>query len=234
MTTRILDSRRERLITTLLLALAVPCSAQLGVLLAMMARLSFQAAVVWLLLMIGILVSVGWLGARLIGGRGSDFVLEIPPMRRPRLDNVLIKTAGRLEWYLREVIPLFVLGTAVMFVLDRTGLLAALARLGEPLVTGWLGLPRETIGAFLIGFMRRDFGAVWLLDAATGSDAVLNGHQVLVAMVTITLFMPCVATLFMIAKEYGTRVATAMTLFIFPFAFLVGGLVHHVGRWLGV
>jgi ferrous iron transport protein B len=82
--------------------------------------------------------------------------------------------------------------------------------------------------------MRRDFGAVYLLDAATGPDAILNPHQILVSMVTITLFMPCVANLFMIAKEHGARIAFAMTAFIFPFAFLVGGLVHHVGRALGM
>lgn len=234
MTTRILATRGERLVTTLLLALAVPCSAQLGVLLAMMTRLSLAAALFWVFLMLGVLVGVGWLGARLLGGGGSDFVLEIPPLRRPRLDNVLIKTVGRLQWYLREVIPLFVLGTAVLFVLDRTGALDALARLGRPLVTGWLGLPQETIGAFLIGFMRRDFGAVYLLDAATGPDAILTSHQVLVSMVTITLFMPCIATLFMIVKEHGRKVALGMTLFIFPFAFLVGGLVHRVGHWLGL
>ena len=106
--------------------------------------------------------------------------------------------------------------------------------MGRPLVTGWLGLPEETMGAFLIGFMRRDFGAVYLLDAASGPDAILDPHQILVAMVTITLFMPCVANLFMIAKEHGKRVALAMTAFIFPFAFLVGGLVHHLGRLVGL
>ena len=71
-------------------------------------------------------------------------------------------------------------------------------------------------------------------DPAMGPDPLLSPHQILVAMVTITLFMPCVATLFMIAKEHGRKVALAMTLFIFPFAFLVGGLVHRLGGALGL
>jgi ferrous iron transport protein B len=232
MTTRILETRKERLVTTMLLALAVPCSAQLGVLLALMATLAPGGAVVWLGIVIGVIVLVGWLTAKVVGGEGSDFILEIPPMRRPQLSNVLVKTTSRLNWYLREVIPLFVAGTAVLFFLDAFHLLETIGRVMEPLVTGWLGLPREMANAFLVGFMRRDFGAVYILDAATGPAAVLGPLQILVAMITITLFMPCFANFLMIAKEHGMRVAWRMAAFIFPFAFLVGGIVHYVGRWL--
>lgn len=227
-TTRILETRKERVVTTMLLALAIPCSAQLGVLLAMTARLSLAAALFWLALMVAILLAVGALTARLFPGPGSDFLLELPPMRRPRLANVLMKTVGRLEWYLKEVIPLFLVGTAALFVLDRLGWLDVIAGAGRPLVTGWLGLPPEAAQAFLLGFMRRDFGAVWLLDAAIGAQAMLSPHQILVAMVTITLFMPCVANFLMIAREHGLRTAWAMAAFIFPFAFLTGGVVHRL------
>jgi ferrous iron transport protein B len=233
MTTRILETRKERVITTLLLALAVPCSAQLGVLLAMMASVSFSAATFWLALMVGIAFVIGWLAAKLYGGPSSDFILELPPMRKPQFSNVAAKTFARLEWYLKEVIPLFVLGTAILFVLDKIHVLGKIARLGEPLVTGWLGLPRETATAFLVGFLRRDYGAVYLLDAATGTNPMLTPHQILVAMVTITLFMPCIATLFMIARELGKKTAVWITIFVFPFAFFVGGLVNFVGKWMG-
>jgi ferrous iron transport protein B len=232
MTTRILETRKERIVTTMLLALAVPCSAQLGVLLAMMANLSFAGAIFWLVLMTLILLVVGWLTARVFDGDVSEFILEIPPMRRPQLRNVWIKTVSRVNWYLIEVIPLFVVGTGVLFLFDRLGLLARLARLGEPIVKGWLGLPTELSNAFIVGFMRRDFGAIYILDAATGGDPILTSHQILVAMVTITLFMPCFANFLMIAKEHGQKVAWSMLAFIFPFAFLVGGLVHHIGQWL--
>lgn len=234
MTTRILETRKERMVTTLLLALAVPCSAQLGVLLAMMASLTWAGALFWVLMMVGVALSVGYLGAKLYGGPSSDFILELPPMRKPELGNIVAKTLARLEWYLKEVVPLFMVGTAVLFVLDRTGALAFISRMGEPLVKGWLGLPKETSAAFLIGFLRRDFGAVYLLQASTGPHPLMSAHQVLVAMVTITLFMPCIATLFMIARELGNKAAVAMTFFIFPFAFLMGGLVHRLGALIGL
>jgi ferrous iron transport protein B len=232
MTTRILETRKERLVTTMLLALAVPCSAQLGVLLAMMASLSPVAALAWMGLMIGIVLLVGYLSSRVFPGEAGDFILEIPPMRRPQMANVWRKTLGRLDWYLREVIPLFVVGTAALFLLDRLNLLSGIARLGEPLVTGWLGLPKEMANAFLIGFLRRDFGAVYILDAVTGPSPLLSPHQIFVSMVTITLFMPCIANFLMIAREHGLKVAWAMAGFIFPFAFFVGGLLHHFGLWL--
>jgi len=234
MTTRILPTRKERFITTLLLALAVPCSAQLGVLLAMTARISFGAAVLFSCMLVGIAFLVGWLAARLHGGETSDFILELPPMRVPQIGNLVLKTVTRLEWYLKEVIPLFVIGTAVLFVLDKLQMLGKIAALMEPLVKNWLGLPVETASAFLIGFLRRDYGAVYLLDASTGPDAILTPHQVLVAMVTITLFMPCIATLFMISRELGRKTAAFITVFVFVFAFLVGGLVNRGALWLGM
>ncbi|MCP4205166.1 MAG: ferrous iron transporter B [bacterium] len=230
MTTRILETRKERVVTTLLLALAIPCSAQLGVLLAMMASLTPAGAVAWIAIMIGVLVLVGWLSSRLFGGESGEFVLEIPPMRRPQFSNIMVKTVSRINWYLREVIPLFMIGTAVLFLLDRLGTLDRLARWSQPLVSGWLGLPPEMANAFLVGFMRRDFGAVYILDAVTAPVPLLTPHQIFVAMITITLFMPCFANFLMIAKEHGQRVAWAMIAFIFPFAFLVGGLVNQLGR----
>jgi ferrous iron transport protein B len=139
---------------------------------------------------------------------------------------------SRVGWYLREVIPLFIAGTAVLFLLDAAHILPRIGQLMEPLVTHWLGLPAPMANAFLVGFLRRDFGAVYILDAATGPAAVLDSLQVLVAMVTITLFMPCFANFLMIAKEHGMKVAWRMAAFIFPFAFFVGGLVHFLGRWL--
>ena len=233
MTTRVLETRKERIVTTMLLALAVPCSAQLGVLLAMMAALSPGGAITWVALIVAVIFLVGWLTARVFGGEDAgDFILEIPPMRRPQLGNVAIKTFSRLNWYLREVIPLFMIGTAALFLLDHFGALAAIAHWGEPLVTGWLGLPAKMSNAFLVGFMRRDFGAVYLLQAATGPSPLLSPLQILVAMVTITLFMPCIANFLMIAKEHSWKVACAMAAFIFPFAFFVGGMVHWVATWL--
>jgi ferrous iron transport protein B len=231
MTTRILATRKERILATLLLALGVPCSAQLGVILAMLATVPLSAGLVWFGVLVGVMVSVGWLGNRLIPGRRSEFVVELPPMRWPLLANVLAKTAARVEWYLREALPLFVLGTLILFTLDRLDLLSAINRAGRPLVTGILGLPPEASEAFLIGFLRRDYAATRLFAMARGHG--LDTVQLVTAMVTITLFVPCIANVFIIAKERGVKTALAIAAFIFPFAFGVGGLVRLAMRGLG-
>ncbi len=231
LTTRILETRRDRLLLTLLLALGVPCSAQLGLVMAMLGAISLTAVMIWAGVVVAVLLTVGWLAARLMPGERSPLLIELSPLRVPLFANVISKTLARLEWYLKEVIPLFLLGTAIMFVLDKTGVLPALIRAGEPLVVGWLGLPPESTAAFVMGFLRRDFGATGLF--AIGSQGLLTPLQATVGMVTLTLFIPCVASVFMIVKEQGLRRASAMVVLIFPLAFLVGGLLHRTLFALG-
>ncbi|MBS1143000.1 MAG: Small GTP-binding protein domain [Proteobacteria bacterium] len=226
LTTRILHSPRERMITIFLLALAIPCSAQLGVVLGMLGGVSFTAVVIWALAMVGILLLSGFLAAKLIPGRRIPLVTELPPMRLPIFANVLKKTGGRLKWYLIEVIPLFLLGTFIMFALDKSGALPAIIEAGEPLVSGWLGLPKEASAAFVMGFLRRDFGATGLFAMAHS----LSPIQAVVGMITLTLFIPCFASLMMMVKEQGTKVALGMVAVIVPFAFFVGGLFNLILR----
>jgi ferrous iron transport protein B len=147
------------------------------------------------------------------------------------LSNVLVKTLARVEWYLKEVVPLFLLGTGLLFLLDKTGWLAWLTRLGEPLVSGWLGLPAQASAAFLVGFLRRDFGATGLF--VMESQGLLTPLQVVVAMVTVTLFIPCIASVMMIARERGWRTAIGMLALIMPLAFLIGGILSRVLSWTG-
>lgn len=231
LTTRILNSKRERLLVTLLLALAIPCSGQLGVVMGLLAGVSLTATLIWGGVVFLVLLVVGWLAAFLVPGKRTPLFVELPPMRLPEFSFVMTKTLARIEWYLKEVIPLFLLGTLVMFILSRTGLLAGLVVIGKPLVTGWLGLPVEASEAFLMGFFRRDFGATGLF--VMESQGLLTPMQVVVAMVTVTLFVPCVASVLMIGKERGWRMAAGVTVLVFPLAFLVGGLLFRVLSWAG-
>ena len=220
LTTRILETPKERLIVILLLALGVPCSAQLTVVLAMMGGLSPLALAVWAFVVLAVLFTVGKLAAKVLPGRTGDFVLELPPLRLPRPGNLAVKTLARIEWYLREAVPLFVLGTAILFVADRLRLLGVVERAARPIVVGLLGLPAEASTAFVIGFLRRDFGAAGLFEMARHGR--IDPVQSLVAMVTITLFIPCIANFFMIVKERGWKTAGAIAAFVFPFAIAVG------------
>lgn len=231
MTTRTLETSKDRILVTLLLALGVPCSAQLGVVLGMLAGLDGMATLIWLAVVVGVLLIVGWLAAQVIPGDASDFILELPPMRMPQLGPLLIKTLARLEWYLKEVLPLFVLGTLVLFALDMTGALQWLEQAAQPLIVGWLGLPVESTSPFLVGFLRRDYGAAGFFRMAQAG--LLSREQIIVALVTITLFVPCIANFFVMVKERGVKTALAITAFVVPFAFLVGGALHFLFEVLG-
>ena len=227
--TRMLETRKERIQVTLLLALGVPCSAQLGVLMGMVGGLGLAAVLVWGGVVVATVLAVGFLAARIIPGKQSDFLLELPPMRTPALRNILIKTLARMEWYLWEVVPIFVLGTALLFLLNITRVLAWLQVAMAPIVVNWLGLPVEATNALLVGFLRRDYGAAGLFEMSRNGQ--LTPVQVLVSMVVITLFVPCVANVLMIVKEHGARTAFWVVATVFPIAIFVGGLLNWVIRW---
>jgi len=231
MTTRILETKKERVIVTLLLALGIPCSAQLGVILGMLASVSLSATLIWAGMLVGVMALVGFLAARIIKGETSDFIIEIPPIRMPMASNVALKTLVRVQWYLKEAVPLFILGTFILFVLDRSGGIVVMQRIASPVIVHFLGLPADATQSFIIGFLRRDYGAAGLLDLQR--SGMLNNRQVVVSLVTMTLFVPCIANLLMIVKERGLKTAIWITLFIFPFAVLVGGALNFVLERLG-
>jgi ferrous iron transport protein B len=232
LTTRILETRKERMLVTLLLALGVPCSAQLGVVLGMVSGISGFATAIWIGTVVLVMLLVGYLAAKIIPGEPSDFVLELPPIRVPQLTNILVKTLARVEWYLKEAVPLFILGTFILFVGHKVGALEYVQKLTDPLVVGLLGLPSKAAEAFVIGFLRRDYGAAGLFVMA--KQGMLDPIQVVVSLVVITLFVPCIANFFMMVKEQGMKVALYMVAFIFPFAFGVGGVLNWVLRTLKV
>ena len=224
MTTRILGTPKERLIAITLLALGVPCSAQLATIMGILGGISVWALLLLFAVVLSQMVLVGFLAARALPGDRSDFILELPPIRLPRLRNLVTKTTIRVRWYLGEAVPLFLIGTALLFVLDRVGALGQLTRAAQPVVTGALGLPPESAGVFVMGFLRRDYGAAGLFRMA--HDGGLTGVQAVVALTVMTLFVPCVANLLMIIKERGLRVGLAILVAVTVIALGTGSVLN--------
>jgi ferrous iron transport protein B len=228
MTTRILGTPKERLIAILLLALGVPCSAQLATIMGILGGISFKALLTLFAVVLSQMVLVGFLAARALPGERSDFILELPPIRLPRLRNLLTKTVLRVRWYLGEAVPLFLVGTALLFVLDRFGGLDAIATAARPIVTGALGLPPKCAEIFVMGFLRRDYGAAGMfLMARSGA---LTGAQAVVALTVMTLFVPCVANFLMIVKERGPRIGFAILAFVTVVAIGTGAALNTLLR----
>jgi ferrous iron transport protein B len=236
MTTRILDTKKERIISTLLLALAVPCSAQLGVIAGILGSVSGVHLAIYFVVIFSQMLLVGYLSSKMLKGTGSDFLMEMPPFRRPKLKNILLKTYYRTKWFLKEAVPLFVLGTFILFILTKLGILIYIERAAEPVVKYFLGLPVETTSGFILGFLRRDYAVVSIFKALEedAGNLVINPNQLIVSLVVITLFVPCLANFFVMIKERGVKTASLMVSFILPFAFLVGGVLRYILQLLSI
>lgn len=222
--TRILETRRERLIATLLLALAIPCSAQLGVVMATVSKVK-GGILIWGSLVLGSFLLVGFLTSKLLPGEQPRFFVEVVPLRLPRLENVLVKTWTRLQWYLLEVTPLFVLASVLIWLGRITNLFdLVIAALSLPVQ--WIGLPKEIAMVILFGFFRRDYGAAGLLDLV--EKGIVGGIDIITTAVILTLFVPCIAQFLMMVREHGWKAAFIILGFILPFAFFVGYLTKHL------
>lgn len=230
MVTRTLPTKRERVISTLLLALAVPCSAQLGVILALMEGRP-QAAVIWSCVVVLVFLLIGFLASRVLPGERASFYIEIPPLRRPMLSNVLIKTYVRVKWYFKEVLPLFVLASVLIWLGKLTRLFDLLVSLLRSPVR-LIGLPDEAAEIFLFGFFRRDYGAAGLYDL--NKAGALDGVQLIVASVALTLFLPCIAQFLMNVKERGWKTGAGISVFILFFSFAVAFVLNALLRGIGI
>jgi ferrous iron transport protein B len=232
MTTRILGTPKERLIAVLLLALGIPCSAQLATILGILGGVSFAALMTLFTVVVVQMFLVGFLAARALPGERSEFIMELPPLRVPQIRNVIYKTLLRVRWYLGEAVPLFLVGTALLFGLSRLGLLDSITRAAEPLVVGLLGLPEKASAVFIMGFLRRDYGAAGLFLMARSGE--LDAVQAVVALTVMTLFVPCVANFLMMVKEQGWKPAVSILGVVTVIAIGTGTVLNTVLRGLHV
>ena len=218
--TRTQETKRERVISTLLLALAVPCSAQLGVILALLSPFP-KALLIWGIV-IGInFLFIGFLSSKILPGKQPAFYMELPPLRLPQVSNILTKTYTRIIWYLREVFPLFMIASIIIWILQISGVFEIILGGLEPVVNS-IGLPDDTSKVFLFGFFRRDYGAAGLYDI----QSALAIRQIVTAAVVLTLFVPCIAQFMVMIKERGIFTAVGIFSFVLIFAVTVGFILN--------
>lgn len=222
MVTRTLPSKRERIISTMLLALAIPCSAQLAVILALLSGKP-QSMFIWAGVVGFVFLFIGYLTAKVLPGERPSFYMEVPPLRFPKISNVFTKTYVRVRWYFKEVLPLFLWASVFIWLGQLTGLFDLIINLlRKPIEL--VGLPHGAAKIFLFGFFRRDYGVVGLYDL--NKQGVLNGVQLVVACVALTLFLPCIAQLLMNVKERGWKTGFGISVFILFFSFGVAYVVN--------
>lgn len=221
-TARVLGSERERTIATAILQFAIPCSAQMAVIAALLAGAGLGPVLIYTVVMTTVLVGVGTTLNFMMKGRPEPLLLDLPPLRLPTVRNVARKTWIRTIQFMKEASGWFLAGALVVGIAQMTGILRLAGKVLQPLTTRWLQLPPEASTAFIMGIVRRDFGAAGLYEMA------LSPMQVLVALVTITLFVPCIASLMVMMKERGFKEGLMIWAGTWVTAFLVGGIVSQV------
>jgi len=221
-TTRLLSTRREKLIATALLGVAIPCSAQLGVVSGTLAQIGgLYAWAIYGAIVTTILATTGVALNMVLPGKSDALIMDLPPMRLPRIDNVLKKTWSKSWNFLKEATkPFFIAGFAVS-VAHMSGLLSLFVNALQPITVSWLHLPSDPRIAttFVLGIVRRDFASFGLTEVS------MTAAQALTAMIVITLFVPCIATVGVMTKERGPKVAFTIWIGSWIAAFLIGGLL---------
>ncbi len=224
-TTRLLSSTREKIIATALLGIAIPCSAQLGIVSGTLAKCGGPLPwAVYGSVVFGILVATGLLLNKILPGKSASLMIDLPPMRLPRAKNVLKKTWTKTYNFMLESIPMFCIAGLVVTIGQMTGVLDWFIQALKPITVDLLKLPSDPRipTTFILGIVRRDFAAFGLTDVA------LSATQAVTAMVVITLFVPCIATVGVMIKERGAKVAFSIWIGSWLFAVAIGAALARV------
>lgn len=221
-TTRLLGTQREKTIATAILQWAIPCSAQLAVITVLLAAIGGPYILLYAGIVFITLAVIGTILSKLLPGQSSPLLIDLPPLRLPRPDNVVRKAVTRTYSFMKEATPWFFVGALLVSILQVTGGLNLWQKAWAPITTGWLKLPEEAATAFVMGLVRRDFGAAGLFEMN------LAPMQTVIALVTITLFVPCIASLVVLFKERGPKQAVPIWLGSWVLAFGLGGILAQI------
>jgi len=199
MATRILESRKQRFIAATLISIGVPCAALQAMIIGVVGREGIQyVAIVYGSLFVS-WIAIGLILNRAVKGFNPELLIEIPPYRLPPWRVVGQKLWLRVSGFLKEALPV-ILGTVlVVNVLYNFGIFDAIANTAAPLLTGLWGLPKETVTALAVGFLRKDAAVGMLVPLA------LTAKQLVISTTVLAMFFPCVATFVVLTRELGAK-----------------------------
>ncbi|MCK4717430.1 MAG: ferrous iron transporter B, partial [Thermoplasmata archaeon] len=199
MATRILETKKQRFAAATLLSIAVPCAALSAMIFAVLGPMGLQYILIVYLSLLVIYVVLALVLKRFIKGQEYEFIMEIPPYRKPALTPLIKKVWWRISGFLKEAIPFMLLGTAIAVVAYNTGVMEALGDIAAPVVSGLLGLPKEAVGGLVLGMLRKDVAVGVLIPLG------MTAAQLTVSVVVLSTFFPCIATFVMLFKEFGWK-----------------------------
>ncbi|MCX6234287.1 MAG: ferrous iron transporter B [Bacteroidetes bacterium] len=220
LSTRILETTKEKIIATVLVLMIAPCMPQTALILSLIAPHGIKYIILIFSIFFLIAVLNSFILNKLIKGEAPELFVEIPPYRIPYIPMVLKKMWIRVKAFIMEAVPLIIVGVFIIGILNILGVTNFLANLfGQP-ITSILGLPKETISVMILGFLRKDV-SIALLALFN-----LNIKQLIIASVFMVLYLPCIATFFTLTKELGIKNALKIVLIMLFTAIVIGALLN--------
>lgn len=230
LTTRMLDTKKERNIATMLLLLGTPCAPLLAVMLIVLERMPFTATLTVFGIIFAQTFAAGWVLNKLLPGRSAALLMEIPPLRIPKPLPVIRMAFVKTFHFMKEALPVFMLASVVVFIFDRLGGLTRLEMLAAPLVHDFMGLPDKSVQVFIKTIIRRESGATELMhlkDAYTNVQLVIN-------LLIMSFLLPCINAAIVVVKERGAATAAAMLSSVMLYAVAAGGVLHWLFHRMGI
>ncbi|MGB7063443.1 MAG: ferrous iron transporter B [Candidatus Zixiibacteriota bacterium] len=224
MATRVLETKRERFIAATLMAIAVPCMAQMAMVIGLIGRYGTKGLGLVFGTLLVVWLALGFLLNRFSKGESPEIFVEIPPYRIPYWGALLKKLSMRIRGFLREAIPFVLLGVFITNILYSLGIIRFIGQFASPIITGVLGLPQDATGALIIGFLRKDVAVGMLLPLG------LDLRQMVVASVVLTMYFPCVAAFAVLVRELGMKDMLKSATIMIASALIVGGLLNLILR----
>ena len=220
LSTRILETRKQRFIAATLMAIAVPCMAQTAMVFALLGTYGIKGLGIYFITLFIVWLTLGFLLNKGLKGETPETFTEIPPYRIPYLGSLAKKLWMRMRSFLAEAIPFVLLGVLIINILYVFGIIEWISEAAAPLIVGILGLPKEAVASLIVGFLRKDVAVGMLLPLG------LDMGQLIVASVVLTMYFPCVATFVVLFKELGARDLIKATTIMVVSTLLVGGILN--------
>ncbi len=225
---RVLETRKERFIASTLLAICVPCMAQIAMVVGLLGQAGIIGLVVVFATLFFLWIALGVLMKVFLKGETPEILVDIPPYRFPYWKSLVQKVYMRMRGFIREALPYVLLGVLIVNLLYSLGVIEFLGVIFGPIITSLFGLPAEAVGALIVGFLRKDV-AVGML-APLG----LELRQLIVASVVLVVYFPCVATFVVLFKELGPLDMLKSTLIMIAVALSVGGGLNLLLQFVGL
>lgn len=222
---RTATSKKERLMISCIVCFSVPCISQTGALISLFAGFSPMLLVLMFFLSFAVMTVVSAVLSRLLKGKVDPMVIEIPNLLLPNGRTYAKKLMLRMKnFFLDAEIPML-LSIIFAALLKETGLLETIAVYLEPVVSGWLGLPKKAVIALILGIIRREMAVAPLLEIEG-----LTALQAFVGGTVALLYLPCLSVFGVLSKEFDTKTALAIALAATLNALLVGGLINQISQ----